>query len=375
MKDTYVSVLDKTKSLGATYAEIRAQKNNNTFINVVDGQIEAVTLAKEAGAAVRVLADGAWGFSTTNSLSPKDLEKSAKSALTMAKTAGKSIRTPVKLAEGKPVEDTVKVHVKKDPREIDIKTKIDNLLSINSCFKFDQRIKSVTVRYADLTTEQTLGTTEGTFINQEKRVVWNYCWVTGKSNEIMASARDEVGMHGYELFDTETPESIAQRVSRRVIQQLEAKTPKGGEHRAIIGTNIVGVLAHEALGHICEADLTLAGSALMGKLGQKIADEKVTIYDTAPEDELIREVKDGYYVRSVQGAHQSNPDTGDFSVAITPAWRIMKGEIQHAVKGVMIAGNVYDLLNKIGLMGEETRQVGSFIAPKVVVTELNVISK
>jgi PmbA protein len=96
---------------------------------------------------------------------------------------------------------------------------------------------------------------------------------------------------------------------------------------------------------------------------------------TASEDELVREVKDGYYVRSVQGAHQSNPDTGEFSVAITPAWRIMKGEIQHAVKGAMIAGNVYDMLNKIGLLGKETRQVGNFIAPKVVVTELNVVSK
>jgi PmbA protein len=96
---------------------------------------------------------------------------------------------------------------------------------------------------------------------------------------------------------------------------------------------------------------------------------------SASEDELVREVKDGYYVRSVQGAHQSNPDTGDFSVAITPAWRIVNGEIQHAVKGVMIAGNIYDLLNKIGLIGKEARQVGNFIAPKVVVTELNVISK
>jgi PmbA protein len=97
--------------------------------------------------------------------------------------------------------------------------------------------------------------------------------------------------------------------------------------------------------------------------------------DNASENELIREVKDGYYVRSVQGAHQSNPDTGDFSVAITPAWRIMKGEIQHAVKGAMISGNIYDMLNKIGLIGKETRQVGTFIAPKIVVTELNVVAK
>jgi len=93
------------------------------------------------------------------------------------------------------------------------------------------------------------------------------------------------------------------------------------------------------------------------------------------EEELLEEVKNGYYVRNVQGAHQSNPETGEFSVALAPAWRIQKGKITHAVKGVMIAGNAYDMLKKISALGKETRQVGTFIAPKVVVSELNVITK
>lgn len=93
------------------------------------------------------------------------------------------------------------------------------------------------------------------------------------------------------------------------------------------------------------------------------------------EEELLEEVKNGYYVRNVQGAHQSNPETGEFSVALAPAWRIQKGRITHAVKGVMIAGNVYDMLKKISALGKETRQVGTFIAPKVVISELNVITK
>lgn len=282
MKKALLSVLDKTRKLGATYAEIRVQKNNNTLINIRDGEVEAVTLANEAGAGVRVLAKGAWGFSTTNTLKQEDLEKSAESAFGMAQAAGESVREPVKLAPMKAVEDRVKVDVRLDPREVDISTKIDNLMKINkNCFNFDKRIKSVTIRYADLTTEQTLATTDGTFIEQEKRFVWNYCWVTGKSNGVMASARDEIGAHGYELFEVEPTEKIAERVSKKVTQQLQARTAKSGAHPAVIGTNIVGVLAHEALGHICEADLTLSGSALMGKLGEKVASEKVTIYDTA----------------------------------------------------------------------------------------------
>jgi len=96
---------------------------------------------------------------------------------------------------------------------------------------------------------------------------------------------------------------------------------------------------------------------------------------TFTEKELLEEVKNGYYVRSVQGAHQSNPDTGEFSVALAPAWRIQKGKITHAVKGVMIAGNAYDMLKKISALGKETRQVETFIAPKAVISELSVITK
>ncbi len=282
MKDVLCPVLDRLKGLDASYAEIRTQENSNTFLTVRDGQVEAVSLSTEKGAAIRVLAKGAWGFSTTNSLTRSDLEEAAKSALKMAKTAGQSVREPIKLAPVKAVEDKASVKFKKDPRKVDISTKIKNLLSINnSCFNFDKRIKSVTVNYADLATQQSLATTEGTYIEQLKMSVWNYCWVTGKSNGVMASARDEIGAHGYELYGAHPPEEIAERVSRKVVQQLEAKTPKGGPFPAILGTNIVGVFAHEALGHICEADLTLAGSVLMGKLGQKIASEKVTIYDSA----------------------------------------------------------------------------------------------
>ncbi|UCH31556.1 MAG: TldD/PmbA family protein [Candidatus Bathyarchaeota archaeon] len=96
---------------------------------------------------------------------------------------------------------------------------------------------------------------------------------------------------------------------------------------------------------------------------------------TARDDELIQEVKNGYYVRNVQGAHQSNPETGEFSVALAPAWRILKGEIVHAVKGAMIVGNVYNLIKKISALGKAARQLDMFVAPKVIITELDVVSK
>jgi len=96
---------------------------------------------------------------------------------------------------------------------------------------------------------------------------------------------------------------------------------------------------------------------------------------TFTDEELLEEADNGYYVRSVQGAHQSNPETGEFSVALAPAWRIQRGRLAHAVKGAMIAGNTYDMLKSISALGKDARQVGAFITPKVVVSELTVITK
>lgn len=282
MKQILVSTIDEITHAGADYAEIRAQNNENTILEMKDGQMEAVTVASEVGAGIRVLAKGAWGFSTTNSILRKDLAESLRAALKMASIAGKKVREPVNLADVKAIEDKVRVPVQKDPRNIDISTKIKILLDINkNCYGFDKRIKSVTLNSANLATEQTLANSDGTVIEQEKMIVWNYCWATGKSGAVMASARDEIGAHGYELYDEHPPDKIAERVCKKVIQQLEAKPAKNGPHPAVIGTDIVGVLAHEALGHICEADLALSGSAVMGKIGEKIASEKVTIYDSA----------------------------------------------------------------------------------------------
>jgi len=107
LKDVLISVLDKTKQFGVSYAEVRTQRNRNTLLSIRDGQVEAVTLAHEVGAGIRVLAKGAWGFSTTNSLKREDLMESLKSAAKMAGVAGEGVREPVKLADVNVVEDKV----------------------------------------------------------------------------------------------------------------------------------------------------------------------------------------------------------------------------------------------------------------------------
>lgn len=92
-------------------------------------------------------------------------------------------------------------------------------------------------------------------------------------------------------------------------------------------------------------------------------------------EELISEIKEGLLVYSVQGAHSSNPASGEFSVVATPAWKIEKGKIAHAVKGAMLAGNIFATLKNISALANNERKIGPLVTPWVLVEKIKVVGK
>ncbi|MEM3464335.1 MAG: TldD/PmbA family protein [Candidatus Bathyarchaeia archaeon] len=96
--------------------------------------------------------------------------------------------------------------------------------------------------------------------------------------------------------------------------------------------------------------------------------------EKSPE-ELIGEVDEGLLVYSLQGAHSSNPASGEFSVVATPAWKIERGRIVHPVKGAMLAGNIFDALKNVSDLANNERKIGSLVAPWVLVENVKVIGK
>lgn len=92
-------------------------------------------------------------------------------------------------------------------------------------------------------------------------------------------------------------------------------------------------------------------------------------------EELVGEIDEGLLVYSVQGAHSSNPASGEFSVVATPAWKIKNGKIAHAVKGAMLAGNIFEALKNVSALANNERKIGQLVAPWIVVENLKVIGK
>jgi TldD protein len=199
----------------------------------------------------------------------------------MAKAASARLKTPIRLAKTNVVDDRVQVKSKKNPAEISIEDKIKtaSLISGNA-LGYDKRVKSCTVDYLDLTGTSYFVNSEGTCVEQDKLYVWSRATATAAQKGLFTFSREEIGStSGYEIFDTETPEKVGERLAKRAIEQLEAKPPQGGTSPVILGSNVVGVFVHEAFGHLAEADLALAGGVLPNKFGKKIASNVVTFYD------------------------------------------------------------------------------------------------
>ncbi len=76
-------------------------------------------------------------------------------------------------------------------------------------------------------------------------------------------------------------ESLLEELYGHLMAKTEAVPAKGGKQRVVMAPDITGILAHEAMGHPCEADLVLGGAVTGDLVGQRVASDLVTMVDFA----------------------------------------------------------------------------------------------
>lgn len=95
-----------------------------------------------------------------------------------------------------------------------------------------------------------------------------------------------------------------------------------------------------------------------------------------PLAEIIAGIDEGLLVENALGLGQGNVIAGAFSNSLSLAFKIEKGEIVGRVKDVSIAGNVYDLLQDVAAVSQETEWVyRMFNLPYILLPDVNVVAK
>jgi PmbA protein len=93
----------------------------------------------------------------------------------------------------------------------------------------------------------------------------------------------------------------------------------------------------------------------------------------AAEAALLREVGHGLVVEDLIGVGQGNVISGAFSHPVALAYRVDGGEITGRVKDAAVAGNAYELLKRIRMVGRDGKWIGgSRLVPPIVLDAVNV---
>lgn len=89
-----------------------------------------------------------------------------------------------------------------------------------------------------------------------------------------------------------------------------------------------------------------------------------------PED-MMADIGSGFYITEVMGMHTANPISGDFSVGAAGIM-IEHGQLTFPVRGVTIAGNLWQLLQEVETVGSDLRFFGGKAAATVRLKSISI---
>lgn len=270
-------ILGIAVSGGADFAEVYSEITRNSNVRLMDGKIDAITDNTVSGVGIRAFLGTRTVYGHTSDVSEKGLISCARSVA--AAIADKDLPANVVLTE----RIFPNIHpVKILPTTADMKVRSDLLREACTAAKqYDQRIAQVTGQLIAVDHNIQIANTEG-LLTSDRHVrtrMFVSSVASDKGENQSGSCSPGRGM-GLELFDLFPVCDIGRRASEQAIVNLTADYCPAGQMTVAIENGFGGVIFHEACGHSLEAtSVAIGASQMCGKLGQKVANEKVTAID------------------------------------------------------------------------------------------------
>jgi len=276
-------LLGLSNSLPSDFSEIRVVEGQSTSIQIQDGKGDKLSTAHSLGAGVRVLKKGGWGFCSTEDISKDSLYENLKKSAELATCTPKKYREKRNISSVPSQEDIVACPVKVDPRQISFAKKMERLLHLERKAKeyAPSLVVNTVLNYADSWRREIVANSWGTYVEQEQiRTRAVLVVTTYKKGVRQSSYKPVAASGGFEVVEVLEEKDFSEKVASRAVELLKAKNAPAGRFTVVLAPSIVGLFAHEALGHNVEADAVKQGNSILeGLIGRKIASENLSIVD------------------------------------------------------------------------------------------------
>ena len=270
-------VLHKAVSTGADYAEIFAENTTNHTISMIADKVESIKDTVIAGAAIRV-------YKGMRSVMASTVDTSEAGLLRCAEQAADA------LGQGSAAMDIVlkerlfgDIHpVKVTPGSVTNREKVAVLKDgYFTAKEYDSCIAQVSGTLADVDHNILIASTDGIYAQDRQiRTRIAISAVADKGQGTQTGSCSPGRRMGMEMFDIIDPKQVGLEAAKQAVTMAGAGYCPAGVMPVAIENGFGGVIFHEACGHSLEASSVAYGqSQFAGKLGEKIANEKVTAID------------------------------------------------------------------------------------------------
>jgi TldD protein len=262
---------------GADYAEIRVERAERTSLSFRGHELDAVSSSGSLGGVARALVRGGWGIVTFNDV--RDLRRHVREAVACARLVGN--RTS-EFAEVEPVQEIIpSPPMERDFRGVALADKKRVIEEYNELMlALDPSIQTTRATYADEYRLIHFANSEGSYSEKRRPDVVVGLTAVARDGHLVQQGRERVGRAaGFEV--AVGLEAKAQSAAQRAVDLLQAPQVEGGASTVVVDPVLGGVFAHEAFGHLSEADHVYENEKLreLMRLGARFGPEHLTIVD------------------------------------------------------------------------------------------------
>lgn len=271
-------IISRVLKHGADYAEIYAEDKISESLFMVSSKVDNALTSRTRGAGIRAIKGTNSIYAYGNDVSEAGLQSIAdKVCSALGDVSGQGV--DVVLQETK-FQTVCPIAI--PPCSVEAKRRADYLKSgYFAAQNYSDDIVQVSATLAGNEKTVLVANSEGVYGMDNRayvRIAINAIASDGKENQ---SGRFSPGTSGgFEFFDTIDPEEGGRFAARQAHTMLKAQKCPAGKMPVVMGGGFGGVIFHEACGHSLEATSVAKGNSVFcGKIGEKIANEKVTAYD------------------------------------------------------------------------------------------------
>lgn len=276
-KEILEDLLAVALSTDGDFAEVFGEHTRSNGLYLVNGKLDRVVDHVLSGVGVRVFLGQRTVYASTTDLSREGLIRCARAAADALGEGNAQISICLKPQH---VTDIHPVLINPCGGELLQKSQILK----SACFtakEHSEKISQVQGTLAGVDHEILVANSEGLLVEDRHvrtRLIVNATASKDGENQTGGCAPGR-GM-GMEMFEQIDPAEVGRQAAQMALVNLYADYCQAGQMTVAIENGFGGVIFHEACGHSLEATQVGVGTSEMcGRLGQKIANEKVTAID------------------------------------------------------------------------------------------------